>query len=795
MTQGGGEADSPSKRGRYGTTGGKGFRTRKRNVVKGTSVNSEGAPTSGWSVWHTVRQVRLKKYRGKLPYKIPIFNFFYGFYDIDNDPPEWSQITGLLNVLAIVTALLLALVITFYSTVDYEEIQSADLRFSWGGDHPDHPGFRSTVQLFRQNARYLEFASPSCFGAANSAACIDDWEKGGNNVTGWLPAFNTTAADFNGAVAGSAMYPWCQYPCYADRPYAGSDQATSFASGHYAQAWALRRVFGISGDAAKEALSSGEHLVQNDVCREDDTEQGNICLHVQSPTEEFANFSTWCAGVLSSALLLSVLVLGAGSTNPFATDQDNAGYSYQYRIIVRSYLYWVRFVNLGIIIGTILGAVLFIQSLKAMVYVKYTDDYLVENGYFPSFGFYFSSDSPYAFVNTATIWLFYFPIAVGAIILSVSVAVLNSFPAHSATDLNNVRSMGMAARRKAHADDLADFLQFVGQLPRFEAPSLEEGGMNPSGPRLGCFGKQKGFRTDMGVTMKGAGGLSSFEAETVADALIDAGIYDVRSLCRLILHDQLGGLGEMPPLYGMSALTPGAVLCIMLGIRRFAAINATDQPGAAEDEEAVVNAVRIPKDYMTYLTASYSAEGVTTIPTLPDIWNPDYNKGGWKQKSAGGDYIVYEKRCRLIDDKASNSEQEDYLRSTAKLKIDAVVLWWMEKLKTMRVVHEGKYYLARPRIPDPELFPEEHLAVEKWLIDERNAYKDARLAFIEQGSLFKRTRTVARKGEQFYADSVEFKFAAKGNGPQNPYQAKTMILNNSPFLPDMVDKPPREFSM
>ena len=130
------------------------------------------------------------------------------------------------------------------------------------------------------------------------------------------------------------------------------------------------------------------------------------------------------------------------------------------------------------------------------------------------------------------------------------------FPAHSETDLNNVTKVTLAARRKAHADDLADFLQHIGTLPRFHAAvttgdnvSPEEelaarSGFNSEGPRLGCYGKHKAFRTDMGVTLKGAGGDGSYEAESVADALVDAGICDVRSLCRLVLHDELGGLGE-----------------------------------------------------------------------------------------------------------------------------------------------------------------------------------------------------------------------------------------------------------
>ena len=38
-----------------------------------------------------------------------------------SNPPEWSQVTSLLNVLAIVNALVLALMVTMYSEVECED--------------------------------------------------------------------------------------------------------------------------------------------------------------------------------------------------------------------------------------------------------------------------------------------------------------------------------------------------------------------------------------------------------------------------------------------------------------------------------------------------------------------------------------------------------------------------------------------------------------------------------------------------------------------------------------------------
>ena len=119
----------------------------------------------------------------------------------------------------------------------------------------------------------------------------------------------------------------------------------------------------VSGDAAVAALKAGEHLVGNrdTICAEDETEDGYMCKHAQSPTEEFANFSTLSAAFLSTSLLLSILVLASGSANPFAKEQETGGMAYQYRSVTRAYLYWVRFVNLGTIFCTIFGTVFFVQ--------------------------------------------------------------------------------------------------------------------------------------------------------------------------------------------------------------------------------------------------------------------------------------------------------------------------------------------------------------------------------------------------------------------------------------------------
>ena len=418
--------------------------------------------------------------------------------------------------------------------------------------------------------------------------------------------------------------------------------------------------------------------------------------------------------------------------------------------------------------------------------------------------------------------------------------------------------MTLAARRKAHADDLADFLQHIGTLPRFHASnptaddvSAEEeraaqAGFNPEGPRLGCYGKQTGFRTDMGVTLKGAGGDGSYEAESVADALIDAGIFDVRSLCRLVLHDELGGLGEMPPLYQMSRLTPGAVLTVMLGIRKFAAINATDNASAAEDESAKVAAVRIPSSHFKYLMESFDANGkplLDDIPTIAGMTEGDSldtaNNGkadfsqmlkgrgtttmrqakGWK--ALGGDgYSSYEKMVvhndaeldklqspdathnKLQANERTKQAKQNKMRESAKLKIDAVILWWMEKLRTDYLLlskkadpepnaatnakRQAERVRCKPRIPDAELFPREHRFVIDWLMYDENAYKDARLAFVELDQAYVNPNKTP--GATTFWPTKVFKvqntYCKYEKGAKNEQQ----LLMNSRFLKELVKK-------
>ena len=74
----------------------------------------------------------------------------------------------------------------------------------------------------------------SCaLGVEQSQACLDEWRDAGNDITGWYGA--TYGA--NASTMGSPYYPWCAYPCTADRPYSGDDISDSFTTGNYAKYW------------------------------------------------------------------------------------------------------------------------------------------------------------------------------------------------------------------------------------------------------------------------------------------------------------------------------------------------------------------------------------------------------------------------------------------------------------------------------------------------------------------------------------------------------------------------------
>eukprot|EP00040_Diaphanoeca_grandis_P025601 m.142069 g.142069 ORF g.142069 m.142069 type:complete len:997 (+) comp30230_c0_seq1:133-3123(+) len=581
------------------------------------------------------------RFRGLL-YKIPLLNLFYTLVDIESDPPEWSQIGYLLQTLGIVNALVLSLVISFYTAIDFGEMNMVDMRFSIGVDHPAHPG-----SILEGGRVYLEFRDNDCLGTTKSEACIAEWERVGINTTGWSAAVNSTTA------SGSPYYPFCLYPCYSDRPIStdgnGNFGKNSFVSGNYARYWHTRWYF-VPNDVEFSDFNT-------DVLCVDDSGE-NLCTgedklnHLRTPLQDFASSCGLSIAYLATALLLAILVLVVGSANNFNRGTSSGSYSYQYRTVAKSYLYWIRWTIIAVVLFTVVGNVQFLQSVKALVVCKFTDAYIEEHGHQgnPYFGlFTVGAVSPYTYVLSGNVILFYFPFGLCALLLSAGVYKLHTFPTSSNTDMNDVSTARNITRRRAYATDLQEFLSFVGGLPSIAAIEIESDSRTvQTGPRLGflgCFGRTNltNFREDHSIFLSGAAGDQGQFAEIVADTLIDHGIYDIRSFLRLILHSKLGGLGELGPVYGMGTIQDGAILTLMMGIRRFCALNATDNEQAGEDETAPVTSIRVPADYMTHSVKKYghatkTSETDTGFTTSDSFIQHCFVKGdhihGWKPLDA-----------------------------------------------------------------------------------------------------------------------------------------------------------------
>lgn len=105
-----------------------------------------------------------------LAYHIPILNLIIAFVD-SKSTYDWVQVQSLLNVVAIVSALVLALGCTFHSALDFTEMQWALSRFAYGSE-------------FDGIKKGLLYNNVNCVGNVTKAQqCIDAsalfgmWEK------------------------------------------------------------------------------------------------------------------------------------------------------------------------------------------------------------------------------------------------------------------------------------------------------------------------------------------------------------------------------------------------------------------------------------------------------------------------------------------------------------------------------------------------------------------------------------------------------------------------------------------
>lgn len=686
-------------------------------------------------------------------YRIPGWNILYTYYGIPDATPEWAQVTTLLNTLAIINALVLALVVTIYAEVDYEELMAAQLRFTYGNLHPNHPlhsqvyseSTSSAVAIDNEKlgdgSVFLDFPSPSCFGVTASTACIAEWNVSmGGALVGWQPA---TGTEFVAPVPGSPFYPWCAYPCIQPRPYSGDDPADNLVSGNYARAWIIKKL--------KETGELDEYILP------DGSFKATVPLF-QTPVDEFNSICVQAQSITSSALVMCVMILGTASANVFTRDQDAGGLSYQYRTIMRSYTYWVRYVIMMVIIFTIAGVFYFTTSIQKMLYVKWTDRYIEQNGEWP---LWLSADatSPYGYFDTV-IWLvLYLPLALCCFIAAIGHGAMHSFPYSSKSDLNSTRirtgkhkvtdilpfgkntsARQLEARRVAHADDFVDLLHHLCGLPKTPGDAA----VMRYGPRdTLCFCRKGfGWKKDRGIFLAGAGGMPNSDAEVVADCLIDAGFQDLRSLIKIVLPNELGGTGHGSMIMECPGLARGAGLYVVKGITAFACGAAFEFMDAVNtDADGNLKGIMIPTFLYTYIRKQLAEHGsrnnghklvhhykaflfnalreASEFNAVAGITKPDDTDGWVYCAGEGGRFDYYYKRVECYD-------------GSGLLKmmcLNAVIAWWMvfanEKYSPNDADGLGfdsthDPIRVRMRIPDADLFPREHIAAQKWITNPSN---------------------------------------------------------------------------
>eukprot|EP00041_Stephanoeca_diplocostata_P017856 m.367951 g.367951 ORF g.367951 m.367951 type:complete len:686 (-) comp20840_c0_seq4:142-2199(-) len=454
-----------------------------------------------------------------LAYHIPILNLIVAFVD-SKSTFDWVQVQSLLNVVAIVSALVLALACTFHSALDYSEMEWALSRFSYGSS-------------FNGIKKGLLYNNVKCIGnVSNAQQCIDDSTGFGNDMTGW-----------NATESG----PYCEYPCFADRPLddAGMEEGGNWVTGNYARWW-----------YSKQLGSTFTPLPQAEFVNDPSIDV------ILTPVELYNRDCLITVCVLSTSLLLSIALVGFSTPNNFLRAEGDSAYGYQYATVMKSFMYWVRWMLLGVIFFTICGIILFFQAIKNMVYCKYTDQGIMETGSYPKF-LTAGGRSPYGFTNSAIVWVCYVPLVVSAILLSLAMRALYMFPHTPITDLNETSSREMLARRNAMSESMLQFLTVQCNLPSTT-------GTAHFGPRVSPCGS---FRDDRGIYLTGAGGFQSMDAEVVTDALLDNGIFDIQSLLKLVLPAKYGGIGMdgYEQLFNISAISLPVVLYIREGAKRLVA--------------------------------------------------------------------------------------------------------------------------------------------------------------------------------------------------------------------------------
>lgn len=543
-------------------------------------------------------------------YQIPFVNLFWTFLDGAAEVPGWGQISAMLETMSITNALVLALVCTFYCACDYTEMLAVDLRYGVGDWQAAAAEMRTQAWI---EGTPLTHPRPTWK--------IKYWDGPPANVY-------TSTSDPD---AGWKVFE-CEIPCFQDRPIDGDG---TMGSGKYAR-WAHYERFEVSGWTASKGkkaaefatwspgdpvnISREEYLpcdprgdyegesglclpesctdMTNRACRE---AWGTLNLHHGNSMVQAFNYDCVLATcLLCLALLVGVTLLATGSPNVFV----RAGDGYQHRTVMRSYLYWVRFTLFFVIVFSIGGIAFFFQIIKSMVYIKFTDTRIVGD---PDGGWdawvQGGADSPYGFTNTAMILLCFLPMAFLGVLIGMGQRAAYQYPRRPAIDLDEFKGLHQAHRNR-EAEKLVQFLHNIcgltfqgdqtvskpGCCSCFSATGQTAGETwcHKHGPEF-CRDKADKYRVKgddeyaTHVYLSAASGLQSYDAEVIADALIDAGIDNVAQLFRLVVIDK-------ERLLDIPGISLGAALIIAERVMFFTSPDPKDEPETVRPKIAPENA-------------------------------------------------------------------------------------------------------------------------------------------------------------------------------------------------------------
>eukprot|EP00039_Didymoeca_costata_P019076 m.336139 g.336139 ORF g.336139 m.336139 type:complete len:482 (+) comp17768_c0_seq1:180-1625(+) len=254
------------------------------------------------------------------------------------------------------------------------------------------------------------------------------------------------------------------------------------------------------------------------------------------------NFNRTCVNstaFLCTALIMSVIILGTGSANVFTRQQ--APKTYQRDVVLGSFFWWLKICLILVILFTVIGIIFFFQTVKYMVMIKYTNEYVATEGKGQNW-MGAGADDTYTFVETIVLWLTWIPVVIIALVASKAHHHAYTYPVRPWSNIMKDMVDDKVYRHET-AVRLTKFLRETCKLPS----THQNIGSGPWGNKFDVFLAQ-------------AGGVPACEAEIVAHVLIDAGVDTEDELIKLVSTD-VGWLKDLP------GISLGAAASIVLELK------------------------------------------------------------------------------------------------------------------------------------------------------------------------------------------------------------------------------------